>query len=44
MGVEPKAEAWEAVPRIMQLPHELAQICKAGLELAHSVQTHATNR
>ncbi len=33
MGVEPKAEAWEAVPRIMQLPHELAQITAVRLKV-----------
>jgi len=36
MGIEPTSEAWEAVPRIMRLPRELAQICKAGQELACS--------
>ena len=42
MGIEPNAEAWEAVPRIMQPPHELAQICKAGQELASSERCAAT--
>jgi len=32
MGIEPTSEVWEAVPRIMRLLRELAQICKAGLE------------
>ena len=36
MGIEPTSEVWEAVPRIMRLLRELAQICKAGLELAYS--------
>jgi len=34
MGIEPMSEAWETLPQIMRLHHELAQICKAGLELA----------